>query len=179
MAAWRLFDALFGRNTTPIEGILEAVHRRWDAVGPLTAFEAYDLVERLARWHDADAVPVAIESRGGVEPDGRAARWIIALRLPVRRGLATYDVMTRVDERDWPIDGVDIDERVEPHSVERATRSPIPVPFTDSPAAVRDLFSAAPPPHIDLRLVACDSPVATPGWQAINRRDEPATARAA
>jgi hypothetical protein len=148
-----LFSAMFCRDAAPISERVTRTYRLGGIEHALTAFEAYDAVERLVRDVDIDYLLASIESDSDVDQRGRALQWLIRFHLPVRRGVAEYRVARHdsVAEEDGMCDGrcvIVIEERVAPRSVDRADsaagvpewkRGVLPVPFKDSWEIVRAL----------------------------------------
>jgi len=147
-----LFSAMFCRDAAPISERVTRTFRLGGVEHALTAFEAYDAVERLVREVDIDYLLASIESGSDVDQRGRALQWLIRFHLPARRGIAEYCVARHesVADEDATCDGrcvIVIEERVAPHPVDGAgasdspelRRGVLPVPFKDSWEIVRAL----------------------------------------
>ena len=129
-----LFDAIFGRVTTPV-GNVDGCYRIWDAEGPLSAFEAYDIAERYALGVEVDAFCTNIASIAPLASTGRADGWELTFDMPLRRGEARYRVTTRRDERGEIVPGIEVDETITPHSergIPPRSVSALPIPFRDT-----------------------------------------------
>jgi hypothetical protein len=145
-------------------------YRPAECFGPLTAAQAYAEAHKVVHVEDSAAALVFLMGDEEIS-SGRAHYWRMHFLLPQRRALAIVNVMSdpevetgatlpvivqmeseplSVPHEDWRNGRVVIDEVHDPIERERLWRAvphwyrPLPVPFIDSPHAVRAILSQCP-----------------------------------
>lgn len=128
---------VMGCGGRAIDKVSEGIARLPDVTGPLTAREAHAIVGPMAQGISGQPVLVLISSGFDINSEGRSFHWEFVFHFPDRSAQAVYSFAGGNRELSGTVPSVEW--RISPRRDAEVERASLPLDFTDSPAAVREL----------------------------------------
>jgi hypothetical protein len=132
--------ALFGCSETPISDVVRGSRELPQARGRVTAREALALVYPAVLETSKKPVLLVITSGTDINAEGRSGTWEFVFHFPARAAQGVYSL----EHRDPEVSDGDLRMtwRLSPRPDAKGDDAALPLEFTDSPEAVRDLNRA-------------------------------------
>lgn len=131
---------VFGCRETPIGDVHQGIRELPQAGGPVTAREALDIVYPAVLEVSKQPVLVLITSGSDISAEGRSGTWDFVFHFPARLGQGAYSLEPL--DPDASGSGLRMTWRISPRLDVKGEDSGLPLDFTDSPEAVRNLTRA-------------------------------------